>query len=53
MSKQDKENLKTSLLIVSILGMVFSIPYLIDTLEELPTVILMSIALMIIMSMGD
>lgn len=53
MRKEDKEALKSTALIIFILGLVLSIPYLVDIMEELPTSVLLIIVMIIILTKGD
>ena len=50
MNKEDKEMLKSTALIIFILGLAFSIPYLADVMEQLPTSVLFIIAVLVILT---
>ena len=50
MKKEDKEALKSVGLIIFILGMIFSVPYLVELMDELPTSVLLIIVMMIILT---
>ena len=50
MNKENKEMLKSTALIIFILGLAFSIPYLADVMEQLPTSVLFIIAVLVILT---
>lgn len=50
MKKENKEALKSIGLLIFILGVIFSVPYMVDVMDELPTSILLIIVMMIILT---
>ena len=50
MKKEDKEALKSIGLLIFILGVIFSVPYMVNVMDELPTSILLIIVMMIILT---
>jgi hypothetical protein len=50
MKKENKEALKSIGLIIFILCVIFSVPYMVNVMDELPTSILLIIVMMIILT---